>query len=125
MNVLTAILRGIVDFVRRNPLLTLLILLLAFGAPAVLKGIALFLLYAMIGVVVIILILVVWVQWNMRKVRRNMQGEGYDAASARDRKRREGEVRVHRTASAPEKRVSQDVGDYVDFEETKEPPENK
>ena len=33
---------------------------------------------------------------------------------------REGEVKVRRTSGAPEKRVAEDVGDYVDFEETKE-----
>ena len=38
----------------------------------------------------------------------------------RERRGREGEVRVHRTAGTPEKRVSKDVGDYVDFEEEKE-----
>ena len=32
---------------------------------------------------------------------------------------REGEVRVHRTSGEPEKRVSKDVGDYIDFEEEK------
>ena len=34
---------------------------------------------------------------------------------------REGEVKVRKTSGAPEKRVSKDVGDYVEFEETKEP----
>ena len=38
----------------------------------------------------------------------------------RERRGREGEVRVHKTAGTPEKRVSKDVGDYVDFEEEKE-----
>lgn len=32
---------------------------------------------------------------------------------------REGEVQIHQTADAPAKRVASDVGDYVDFEETK------
>ena len=32
----------------------------------------------------------------------------------------EGEVRLHKTSAAPEKRISTEVGDYVDFEETKE-----
>ena len=36
------------------------------------------------------------------------------------RKEREGEVKVHKTPGMPEKRVSKDVGDYVDFEEEKQ-----
>ena len=36
---------------------------------------------------------------------------------------REGEVKVYKTSETPEKRVSRDVGDYVEFEETKEPGE--
>ena len=36
------------------------------------------------------------------------------------RKEREGEMKVHKTPGTPEKRVSKDVGDYVDFEEEKQ-----
>jgi hypothetical protein len=32
----------------------------------------------------------------------------------------EGEVRVHTTSEQPQKRVNENVGDYVDFEEVKE-----
>ena len=42
MNFLTAIIDGLVRFVQRNPLTTLVILILAIGAPALLRGIALF-----------------------------------------------------------------------------------
>ncbi len=128
MNVLTAIINGIAGFVRRNPLLILIILVLAVGAPAVLKGIALFILYGMLGVIIIILAFVLWVRWNMRQARRRMDEQGYrgfGSASGQTQKRREGEVRVHRTADTPEKRVSKDVGDYVDFEETKEPAKDE
>ena len=40
MNFLTAIIDGLVRFVQRNPLTTLLIVILALGSPALLKGIA-------------------------------------------------------------------------------------
>ena len=33
---------------------------------------------------------------------------------------REGEVKVHRTTAAPQKKVKDDVGEYVDFEEEKQ-----
>ena len=38
MNFLTAIIDGLVRFVQRNPLTTLVILILAIGAPALLRG---------------------------------------------------------------------------------------
>lgn len=47
MNFLTAIIDGLVRFVQRNPLTTLVILILAVGAPALLRGIALFFLYSL------------------------------------------------------------------------------
>ena len=41
MNFILAIIDSLVGFVQRNPLTTLLIVILALGAPALLKGIAL------------------------------------------------------------------------------------
>ena len=49
MNLLIAIIDGIVGFIRRNPLFCLLIFLLALFAPSVLGGIAMFVLYALLG----------------------------------------------------------------------------
>ena len=91
MNFITAIIDSLVGFVQRNPLTTLLIVILALGAPALLKGIALFIMYFFMGLVICPVVLVLACRW-----------------------------RVHRTAGTPEKRVSKDVGDYVDFEEEKE-----
>ena len=54
MNFLTAIIDGLVRFVQRNPLTTLVILILAIGAPALLRGIALFFLYFIMGVIVLV-----------------------------------------------------------------------
>ena len=53
MNLLIAIIDGIVGFIRRNPLFCLLIFLLALFAPSVLGGIAMFVLYALLGLVVL------------------------------------------------------------------------
>ena len=36
---------------------------------------------------------------------------------------RYGYVKLYKTSETPETRVSRDVGDYVEFEETKEPGE--
>ena len=137
MNFFTAIIDSLVGFVQRNPLTTLLIVILALGAPALLKGIALFILYFLMGIVVLAIVLILLFRWRIYKVRRQMEeqfGEGFGEQAQggfrqrnsgspfadRERRGREGEVRVHKTAGTPEKRVSKDVGDYVDFEEEKE-----
>lgn len=137
MNFLLAIVDSLVGFVQRNPLTTLIILILALGAPALLKGIALFILYFLMGLVLLIVILLLAFRWRIYKVRKQMEeqfGEGF-SQQGRPRsgfggfgspfaeqppKQREGEVKVYKTTETPEKRVSKDVGDYVDFEEEKE-----
>lgn len=133
MNFLTALLDAAVGFVRRNPLTVLLIVVLAIAAPALLKGIAMFVLYFILGLVVLAIVAVAAFRWRIYKMRRQMEqqfGEGFPggdpfagmrsgARPGAGAKTREGEVRVHKTAETPEKRVSRNVGDYVEFEEEK------
>lgn len=135
MNFILAIIDSLVRFVQRNPLTTLVIVILALGAPALLKGIALFILYFFMGLILLIVVLMLAFRWRIYKVRKQMEeqfGEGFGQRSGpegfsgfgspfteQQRKQREGEVKVHKTPGTPEKRVSKDVGDYVDFEEEK------
>lgn len=133
MGFLTAIIDALAEFVRRNPIFTLIVVVLAFTAPALLKGIALFVLYLVLGFLVLIFALSLLFRWRIRRVQRQMEeqfgaggfgGAGFGGArGARTESRREqeGEVKVYRTSETPEKRVSESVGDYVEFEETKEP----
>lgn len=132
MNFLTAIINALVGFVQRNPLTVLIILILAFAAPALLKGVALFFLYVIMSILILAVALILVFRWRMNKVRRQMEeqfGEGFDPRNfggqgfgpQEPRKDREGEVKVRKTSGTPEKRVSKNVGDYVEFEETKEP----
>ena len=130
MNFILAIIDSLAGFVQRNPLTTLLIVILALGAPALLKGIALFILYFLV------VVLMLAFRWRIYKVRKQMEqqfGEGFGQQSGpkgfggfgspfaeQPRKEREGEVKVHKTPGTPEKRVSKDVGYYVDFEEEKQ-----
>ncbi|WP_195461065.1 DUF4834 family protein [Alistipes sp. D31t1_170403_E11] len=136
MNFILAIIDSLVRFVQRNPLTMLVIVILALGAPALLKGIALFILYFFMGLILLIVVLMLAFRWRIYKVRKQMEeqfGEGFGQRSGpegfsgfgspfaeQQRKQREGEVKVHKTPGTPEKRVSKDVGDYVDFEEEKE-----
>ena len=128
MNFILAIIDSLVGFVQRNPLTTLLIVILALGAPALLKGIALFIMYFFMGLVILAVVLMLAFRWRIYRVRKQMEHQfgpkgfgGFGSPFAEQpRKEREGEVKVHKTPGTPEKRVSKDVGDYVDFEEEKQ-----
>lgn len=133
MGFLTAIIDALAEFVRRNPIFTLIVVVLALTAPALLKGIALFVLYLVLGFLVLIFALSLLFRWRIRRVQRQMEeqfgaggfgGAGFGGtrgARTESRREQEGEVKVYRTSETPEKRVSESVGDYVEFEETKEP----
>ncbi len=128
MNLFMAIIDAVTGFIRRNPLTCLVILILAVAAPAVLKGIAVFILYFFLGLFLLAGLLLFLFRWRIYKVRRQMEeqfgpqgGLGGDPfAGRRARAPQEGEVKVYKTQGTPEKRVSKDVGDYVEFEETKD-----
>ncbi len=134
MGFLTAIIDALAEFVRRNPIFTLIIVVLALTAPALLKGIALFVLYLVLGFLVLVFLVSLLFRWRIRRVQRQMEeqfgaggfggagfGSGRGARAEGNQRQQEGEVKVYRTSETPEKRVSEDVGDYVEFEETKEP----
>ena len=127
MRFLAAIVDALVAFVRRNPLFVLCVVVLALAAPTLLKGIAAFILYLFFGFLLLAGVLMLLFRLRIYRVQRDMEqefGRGFrrtsSAGEASAQQRREGDVRVYKTTSAPEKRVSRDVGDYVDFEETKE-----
>ncbi len=65
MNFILAILASQVGFVQRNPLTTLHIVILALGAPALLKGIALFILYFLMGLVILVVVLMLAFRWRI------------------------------------------------------------
>lgn len=126
MGFFTAIVEAAAAFVRRNPLTVLCVVVLAVAAPSLLRGVALFILYAMLSIVLLVLVLVLLFRWRLGRVQREMQErfgrefgrDGFDGPRPQDG--REGDVKIYATSDKPEKRVSNDVGDYVEFEETKE-----
>ena len=121
MNLFTAILDGAVAFVRRNPLFCLLILMLALFAPSVLGGIAMFVLYFILGIILLVVVLMLVFRWRIYRLRQQVEEQfrqgGGPSAGAPSGGRAAGEVKVYKTRAAAEKRVSSRVGDYVEFEE--------
>lgn len=114
---------GIFNFIRRNPLLCACLLLLTVAAPGVFGA------FAIIFIVAVILIFISWglLLWRIRGTQKEMEKQfreqGYEEYGQREqygfnRKRREGEVTVIET-EASRKKVSDDVGEYIDFKEVK------
>ena len=136
MRFLVAIVDALAAFVQRNPLFVLCIFILALVAPTLLRGIAAFILYLFLGLVLIAGLFTLLFRWRLRRLRRDMEEQfrGFDPGSADpfarsrsgwNRRSREGDVEVRATSAAPRKRVSDDVGDYVDFEETSDSPNDR
>ena len=133
MRFIAAILDALAAFVQRNPLFVLCVIVLALVAPALLRGVAAFIVYVFFGFVLLVGLLALLLRWRIWRVQRDMEkqfGRGFRAVGSAfaagdpfalsQRRGREGDVQVRKTSGAPEKRVASDVGDYVDFEETKE-----
>ncbi|MBO5687656.1 MAG: DUF4834 family protein [Alistipes sp.] len=118
---------SIINYIQRNPLTTIIIVMLIVFAPSAFGAL-------LVGVAVVLLLLLaipIYMLYRVRRMSRKMEDEvrgqnkqggyythtrnqsGYGSSS-------EGEVRVHTTSEQPQKRVNENVGDYVDFEEVKE-----
>lgn len=111
-------------FVSRNPLTTVIIVMLLVFAPSVFGAI-------FIGLLVLLLLLLavpLFMLFRLRRASRQMEDEARRTSQQsyseqyynRKSNNQEGEVKVHPTTQQPTKRVNDDVGDYVEFEEVKE-----
>lgn len=106
--------------IRRNPLTFVLLLALICVAPYLLGVVAL------IFLAILLVSLLSWFSlvWRVRDAQRTMEQDA-DARRQRSwydfgrRQQREGDVTITETATI-QKRVSDDVGEYVDFKEVKE-----
>ena len=122
MNFLSAIIDSFFGFISRNPLTTIIIVMLLVFAPSFFGAL-------LIGVVVLALILLaipLFMLFRLRRASRNFQEQArhesqqsYSQQSYSQAKN-EGDVKVHATTQQPQKRVNDNVGDYVEFEEVKE-----
>ena len=127
MNFLSAIIDSFLGFVSRNPLTTIIIVMLLVFAPSFFGAL-------LIGVVVLALILLaipLFMLFRLRRASRNFQEQArhksQQSYSQREytqqgysQPKSEGDVKVHATTQQPQKRVNDNVGDYVEFEEVKE-----
>ena len=121
MNIFSAIIDSIINFIKENPLTTLFIVMMMVFAPQLVGGMLIGLLI-LVGVLLLIPIISLF---RLRRLSRRMEQEQKSHRQYthqqhhKQQQSREGEVNVYSTSERPQKRVSDNVGDYVDFEEVK------
>lgn len=121
MNFLSLLIDSIIDYVRRNPLTTTILIMLMIFAPGAFGAI-------FIGIMVVLLLLMaipIFLLLRLRRASRHIKEEAHRTTNSqqfygRQKEKQEGEVKVYTTNQTPEKRVSDNVGDYIDFEEVKD-----
>ncbi len=112
------ILNTLLDIIRKNPLTTVLVIMLIVAAPGLLGAFALLLLVPIIILVVgaaIMLVRLRKVQRDMNKSMHDTQSRGAYTNTNPGGSKPEGKVTVHIPHQEP--KVSDDVGEYVDFKE--------
>ena len=103
------------DTIRRNPLTTVLFVMLLIAAPGILGIFALFLCIPLLFVVIGALV----IRYRLRKVQKGMEEQLKDHARKTSgtsySSKGDGKVTVH--IPHQEQKVSDDVGEYVSFKE--------
>lgn len=131
MNFLFAIIDSILEWIRRNPLTCILLVMIAVFAPSLFGAI-----FVGIGIVVLLLLAIpVFSIFKLHRMSKKMEEQGRQQGfggfsgfgqqsqqtnQKQHRNTNEGEVKVYATEEATEKRIKDNVGEYVDFEEVKE-----
>lgn len=125
MNFILLLIDSLVTFIRRNPIFCLVLFILAVGAPSLLAGIASVVLYIILGLLLVTVGASLYLRWRFTKIQRDMKqrygsgGFANGAGTQSHRTSREGEVHIVRHGDSGDKRINDDVGDYVDFVEEK------
>ena len=125
MNFLTKLWYSLVEGFKNIPLSVFILLAILIVAPSLLG----YMLYAILGLVALAILAFAILGWRLQRVQRQMheefrqQGEraGHQQYNhnRRQRNSNEGDVSIHTTTAMPEKKISDDVGEYVDFKEEK------
>ena len=127
MNIFSAIIDSILGFINRNPLTTIVLVMLLVFAPSVFGAIFI----GILALALIVLAVPLFMLFRLRRATRNFEKQARQGSQQtysqhtytrqeRSQNSNEGDVKVHSTTQQPQKRVSDNVGDYVEFEEVKD-----
>ncbi|MBR2352663.1 MAG: DUF4834 family protein [Alistipes sp.] len=112
--------KSIFQFISDNLLTILIVAIVIVAAPQLFGVLALFLIVPVIS----LLLLQIWFRWRMHKFNQRMEDAMNDAQQRRPynsphEKRSEGSITID-TSEHPDRRVSDNVGEYIDFKEIKD-----
>lgn len=127
MNIFSAIIDSILGFINRNPLTTVILVMLLVFAPSVFGAIFI----GILALALIVLAVPLFMLFRLRRATRNFEKQARQSShqtysqhtythQESSQSNHEGDVKVHSTTQQPQKRVSDNVGDYVEFEEVKD-----
>ncbi|MFR9533392.1 MAG: DUF4834 family protein [Rikenellaceae bacterium] len=113
-----------------------MLIFIAIASPSLFFGALQVIFYIVAGIVILLMILSLIFRAKIRRMQREMeermgQGTGHSQGSSqtygsffggqsRSRNQSDDDVKVYKQSGTGEKKISEDVGDYVDFEEVKE-----
>lgn len=122
MDFIYRLIDSFVAFVRRNPLLCLVLLFIALASPQLLAGAFKAIIYAIMFFLILMLAIGLYMSYRINRLRKDAEQTMRNASGSYRNYRqnpqqpREGEVSVHQT-EPQEKKINKNVGDYVDFED--------
>ncbi len=108
------------NFIKDNPLI-FLIIFLAIVAPSLLTGMLQVVFYIIAGILLVGLILGIIFKVKINRLRKEMEEQMGDPFRRDDnfRRRKEDDVEIYQDPTK-KKKISDEVGEYVDFEEMDE-----
>lgn len=111
-----------VAFVRRNPVLCLVLLFIALASPQLVAGAFKAIMYVIMFFLIMMLAIGLYLSYRINRLRQDAEQKMRNASGSyrnyghNTQQPREGEVSVHQT-EPQEKKINKNVGDYVDFED--------
>ena len=122
MDFIYRLIDSFVAFVRRNPVLCLVLLFIALASPQLLAGAFKAIMYVIMFFLILMLAIGLYMSYRINRLRQDAEQKMRNASGSYRNYRqnpqqpREGEVSVHQT-EPQEKKINKNVGDYVDFED--------
>ncbi len=136
MNFFKAMIDAVGGFVQRNPLFVLFFFFILACIVFTPMGVFSMFFSVLAAILLLFVILMLVLGYKVRKMQKQMkdqfnrqQGfsgsrtwESYTRAeeTREETHSKEPEMKIYKTADTPQKKVSDNVGDYIDFEETKD-----
>lgn len=105
-------------------ILIILVILILFGLVSI-GDILSVAFYIVMGFIALVLIGILIFRYRMNRLRRQMEEQGetfrtYTWSGGRNQKKKDGEITVQQTETSSKKVVSNEVGDYVEYEDIRE-----